>query len=359
MEALSSSAHPKKGFEFRKPQADIDPKAIKETPQESISRSRDMALYIYLRNMTGGEQDLGTAIRELAENAAADHKPMDILETGEGVAFKTLYFQEGMIRNRGDFMVYGEKTKRHESPRVISTIISSRDYVKQILTDEIELDSDTQYDLIGDHLNGMMGYPAKFRRGDEAAKHQIETKYEQKKRDGDITLYLNENPVKALEQAYKDGKRFDLALPDLMETTDRMNMLQAIQATLKDGGYAFIPITWWRAVVKMVPRSEIRWDADDRRLGLDKGDDLVMKDSTEDAVLIDDVVNVDGKSVPFEDYLAKTFPDVFQIAHFTHAKTLVVRGTKTPIELPEFSAKVRTNSKSTEGSTSIEWTLVK
>ena len=43
-----------------------------------------MALYIYLRNMTGGEQDLGTAIRELAENDATDHKPMDILETGDG-----------------------------------------------------------------------------------------------------------------------------------------------------------------------------------------------------------------------------------------------------------------------------------
>jgi len=220
---------------FREPQNGVDLDALHETPQQSVARSRDMSLHIFLRNMTGASPGLGESIRSLAEDAASNFRIMRVLETGNGVPFKTLNFQENSIRELGDFMIYGEESGPHPAPRVVSTVIAAQDYVEKVLTDQIQMDPYTQLDIIGEHLDRMMGYPAGFRQYDSRAKAEIMDKYKKKKGAGEIVLHLDENPVTALRRALSAGERFDLAFPDLLDTTDRMNLLQVVQASLTDG----------------------------------------------------------------------------------------------------------------------------
>lgn len=319
---------------FRSGVENLDPNLVYESPREAMSRSRDMSLYILLRNMNGGSPDLQGTIRELAEKAYLNNDSMNILEMGNGVPFKTLWFQEGVIRQNGDMMIYGKKGS-HESPRVVSTIVSDRDYVKGITNNEFGLDRSTDRDYLYDHLEGMMGSP-NYRSGhrnfDDIFKANIQTKYEKKQKEGDIRLHTGSDLVKQLQKAYADGERFDLAFPDLVGTVDRINTLQVIQASLKLGGHGFVPIEWWR------PNS------------------FDTSDGLREISLIKDVVRIDDKAVPLEEYLAEEFPEAFQIAHYPGAKTLIIKGTLRPVQLPDFDGKVVGTSTKPSKRVDIEWT---
>jgi len=107
----------------------------------------------------------------------------------------------------------------------------------------------------------------------------------------------------------------------------------------------------------MVTRSQIRWTLDDIKLGLDRKSNLFPKEYPREMVLIDDVVNEGGEYSSLEGYLSTRFPKSFRIAHYPGARTLVVRGTKTPVQLPAFDAKIREANNLADGGVSIEWTV--
>ncbi len=322
---------------FRNGVENLDPSLTYENPRDAMCRSRDMSLHILLRNMNGAFPGLQNVIRETAESSFYKKESMNVLEMGSGVPFKTLWFQEGFIRQNGDMMIYGSKGS-HEPPKVVSTIVSDQDYVLGITSSAYGLDSNTERDYLHDHLEGMFGspnYKSGNRRVDGLFKLNIADAYHKKQKDGEIKLHIGSNLVKELQAAYAGGERFDIAFPDIAGTTDRMNMLQVVQASLKNGGHAFIPLNWWK------PNS------------FDTSDGLREFD------LIKDVVNIGGDFQPLEDYLTDRFPEAYQIAHYPGAKTLILKGTPKPIQLPDFKGKAIGTSQKPVKRVDIEWTPVK
>ena len=302
---------------------------------EVIGAACDMHLGLLLRNMTGASPELGTAIRAAAESAALANRPLEVLESGDGPPLKTLYFQNDTIRSRGDFMLCGPSGP-HMKPAVHSTVISSRDYVGLIMTDEQLFANESARSLesyVVDYLNQMTGYPATYKSYTAADKALIQAAYEAQQRDRKVTLIVD-NPITALQDQYGMGNRYDLIFPDVPAVADRTRYLQAIQACLLPGGRAFVPVGWWR------PNSM------DHRDGVSK------------LIFLDDCVDTSAGDVPLEDYLSSEFPEAFQIAHYPGARTLVVAGTERPIKLPGFDAQLK-DSDSVSSSVSIRWTPIK
>lgn len=338
----------------------LDTIEITQMPmKERIIAGRDMNLYILLRNMQGAGPSLGDAIRELAERASEVGKDMRVLELRNGAPFSTLYFQERAIRNLGDYMLYGPKHGSHESPRVVSTVIADKDYIVEILTntDLFPEDSSDGKDL-AEFLNSFLGWPAGFRTFTQTDRLTLLRAYNEKISKGEIEFHRNNDPVDALRKQYDEGNRYDLILPDLTASVDRMNYIQAIQASLNPGGYAFIPINWWRPETRMAPRAvAYRMTLDDYKLGLDPKD-MVSQEYAADHCFIDDTVVLDGKSVALEDYLVTLYPSIFSIAHYPGAKTLIIRGSTNQerLQFPEFDAKLDESKKPDLGTVSIIWT---
>ncbi len=348
------------GSQFHELPVGLDNITITQKPmEERIIAGRDMNLYILLRNMQGAGLALGDAIRELAERASEMGTDMRVLEVRNGAPFSTLYFQEGAIRGLGDYMLYGPKKGSHESPKVVSSVIADTDYIQEILTniDLFPEGSSSGKDLAS-FLNSFLGHPAGFRTFTKSDRLKLLTAYAAKIVRGEIEFHGNTNPVNALRKQYDEGIRYDLILPDLAASADRMNYLQAIQASLSPGGYAFIPINWWRPETRMAPRATAyRMTLDDYRLGQNP-DDMVHQEYAADHCFINDTVVLDGKSVALEDYLVSLYPSIFSIAHYPGAKTLIIRGgtNQEHLQFPEFDAQLDESKKPDLGTVSIIWT---
>jgi hypothetical protein len=312
-------------------QANIPPSSIHERMVSSI----DLRIDILLRAMTGASPLLGDHIRDVAESRALAGHPFETLDLVEGVPLRGLGFQgEAPLAKFGDFMHYGFRHGRHAVPEVHSTVISSRDYVGLLLTDDEAFASDDPYHGVrpqsAGHLNRVFDWPAD-RAESEAGRRALLDVYTAKQAEGKITAIVGQDPIAALRGQYEAGKRFDVVFPDLPAVADRFHYVQAVQACLAPDGRAFIPLTMW------YPR--------------------LSGGGVTECSLIDDYVQTDDGNIPFEEFLATQHPGVFQVANYPGARSLVISGSEQPVQLPEFIPRF-TVSSTVKNGVAINWVPV-
>lgn len=115
--------------------------------------------------------------------------------------------------------------------------------------------------------------------------------------------------VSSLQSLSTQHQKFDLIINhELAAMPDRIAVISAMQALLKPGGRAYVSLRWW--------------DPDGTYLHLN------------------DQVIIGGRWVPLEDYLSSQFPEAFDQAYFPDAKTLIIKGTNTPVDLPPMSVRL-------------------
>jgi len=288
-----------------------------------------MNLGALLLVMASGEYALSELIRTAAVRNFEAGTLMEVAEVGNGAPFKTLYLQEGaqMRRRRGSIL----QLDSWRSVGVRSTILARDDFVGRILTDPTLLEpasTEKKIDIIAD-VSCMMGDPGADR---EVNIGETLREYRRRIERGVIDLRTGESPIQLLRKAVREGKEYDLVFPDLAAVADRMAFLEVIQASLNPHGQAIIPITFWT--------------------GKPFGGTISERQ-------LDDVVAIGGQEVPFEDYLASTYPTLFEVATFPgDAKALIVKGSWLHQKLPlhTFEAEKRPHHHLGKPGLSIKWT---
>lgn len=281
-----------------------------------LSRSWDQNMYIWLRNMCGTEFDLGTVIRILAENASLGSNTLEVLEITGDIPLKALELLGYGFRSRGDFLIYGQKKGSHQKTVMNSTIISDWDWTYGLLQEGLGMSSQNLHDLYTGFIMPALDYydsQRKYNSSNPAAMNSVLLQmYRSLKETGRVTMLSgNTNSIinhttalERLEEIYKSGRRYHLSFIDPHATRDRFLCFMGVQKVLATDGLAYVPINWW------VPN-----------------DIFTSGSGVSESVIWNE--KVEGENL--EDFLARVYPKAFSIAHFTGAKTLIIKGTSEPV----------------------------
>lgn len=276
-----------------------------------MSRSWDQNMSIWLRNMAGTEYDLGVVIRGLAERAVQENRNLAVLEITAEIPLKSLELLGYGFRRLGDYLEYG--SGRHKKTEADVTVISDWDWTLGLLQNALGFTRQNVHDLYSNYiLPAFNVYTSEYDSSNpNTINDLLRSLYRDLKKSGRFT-FLEGNTetvinhttaLVRLEQLAAQKKSFDLAFVDPHGTQDKFLCFMGVQKVLKPGGLAYVPVNWWS------PRSLTE------RLGV------------EERVIWNEKVGKEN----LEDFLVRTYPKAFSIAPFTGAKTLIIKGTSSPV----------------------------
>jgi hypothetical protein len=267
-----------------------------------IDDSADMNFDVWVRNLEGVAPSLGNVIRERAECAARQGRPLEVLQIGKGMPLAALSFHGDKINQAGDYLHAGPHGS-HDPPKVRTTAIVGEDYVAQFLASGAAA---TLHERNAEnYLTGLLSQVTSALTAYEPSvarqKSIVRAGYQAMEERGDIATIVQGNPTVALEDLLRGEGQYDIILADLSSVGDREACLRAIQACLTPGGRAMIPLEWW------MPNPRGRGTVRSR--------------------LVSDMVPTENGDLPLGDYLAETDPESYQVLRFPGAHTLCVTGT--------------------------------
>lgn len=297
-------------------------------PKDAMNWSYNITDATMLRNIIGGSVGFGETLRRLAYRSNVQNRPFKVLEVTYGIPSIALELLNPIsFRVNGDYFEYytgsrnldditaasvgtGEIHTRFETPEVQITTVSQRDHLHDLLSGK-ESDFDG-FSHVQQRISAIF-----YRKGqdyrDENKMRLIKKNYEEAQSQGHLFVHQGEL-VSQLKLIFNSGERYDLVIfNQLMYSDDRIRLLEASQSVISVGGLAYIPLTWWSPS---------------------------FKGGTHEGTLLADVVNVEGRDLPLEEYLAQNYPNAFEVREFSNVKTLIVKGTSTPIKLPSMKAEI-------------------
>lgn len=263
---------------------------------EILHKSANQNMGVWLRNMQGATYGLGNEIRRLAEEAHRGRRPMNILEIGEGIPMKALEIgHPKFFRNRGDYLIYGEQIGKHSCPTITTDVVSSQDWTRRLLQCGPKVINDFHFTL-SDNIAPSLNVGISSFRSERPVSALLDA----------YTLSVQQNKPRlcigkqtdVLAELKQKNKKYDLVFIDSNpHTTIDITQLVTVQALLRKGGLAYLPITSWS------PNSVDHSDGI-KKIGLYTDEDLLKLENT----------------------LLQKHPDAFVIANFPEAKTLVIKG---------------------------------
>jgi hypothetical protein len=269
-----------------------------------IDDSADMNFDVWVRNLEGVAPSLGNIIRERAEYAAQQGRPLEVLQIGKGMPLAALSFHGDKINQAGDYLHEGSHGSHgsHNPPKVRSTAIVGEDYVAQFLASgaAATLHEQNAENYLAGLLSQVTGALTAYEPSVARIKSIVRAEYQAMEERGDITTIVQANPAVALEELLRGGGQYDIIFADLSSVGDREVCLRAIQACLTPGGRAMIPLEWW--MPKPRGRGTVRFK------------------------LVSDMVSTENGDLPLGDYLAGTDPDSYEVLRYPGANTLCVTG---------------------------------
>lgn len=255
----------------------------------------EFSLNVIIRNLSGTDYDFRSMLRSTAARAAANGKPVETLELTTGDPRLALGLtDESYVRAQGDMLIYDNSA--HAAPKLKATVITPLDRIRDFLTGPAEsTGSEHELQVV---LASKTWKPSKA---------EMLAGYEERLADGTFDMRVGE-PITQLKALLKEGKRFDFIFTqELAWTKNRVQMLELLPNLLTSGGVAYLPLEWWRPGMER---------------GMEKFEHFA-----------DTVELPGGRHKPLADYLAQTYPELFTIAHFPGATTLVVKSAQKPINL--------------------------
>jgi hypothetical protein len=253
------------------------------------------------------------AVRNRADQAYLQKRRLEVLDLADTIPFKGLAFHHGDRIDFGDTLIEGRF--RHPAPQIRTTFMSGEDYVARAVGSEgLNLQNKYVEDATWRVIYSAMG--VRKTTSFVAERHKVDEAYQRKKEEGEtLVVDLQPDPVAGMRNAYARGERYDFIFPELPATLDRMNYLQIVQALLKQGGVAVVPLA-----INYLQHSP-------RHYGLGK-----MEIFLDDQVITGDTIHV-----PLAEHLAQQFPDAYEIINGrVSSKMLLIKGTPQPVQLPEF-----------------------
>jgi hypothetical protein len=253
-------------------------------------------------------------VRNRADQAYLQKRRLEVLDLADTIPFKGLAFHLGGRFDFGDTLIEGRF--RHPAPRIRTTFMSGEDYVAKALGREgLNLENEYLENATWKVIYSAMGVPTPAT-SFVAEREKVDEAYQRKKEEGEtLVVDLQSDLVAGMRKAYARGERYDFIFPELPATLDRMNYLQMVQALLKQGGVAVVPLA-----INYLQQNP-------RHFGLGKVETFFD----------DRVITEDETRVPLAEYLAQQFPDAYEIIDGrVSSKMLLIKGTQPPVQLPEF-----------------------
>ncbi len=285
-------------------------KRVRPTDQQMLTSSWNQNMYIWLRNLSGANYSMGATIRNFAELASDQRRPLRVLEITDGLPLKSLELRGKEFRQRGDMLIYGSKGS-HPRPDIETTVITKDDMIETLLEGRLDVDTkheaETLRKFILPALDVNVGYIDEV--NVQVGRRAGLTAFQKLREEGRIAVISREEPLHALMRLVGDGKRFDLAFVDAQTIEDKVSYFTLIQGLLSESGVAYVPVEWWS------PKAHSHGSGVDQyrvwretRIGKRGEEDL-------------------------EDYLASEYPTAFETAAFPGAKTLIIKGTSEPVAI--------------------------
>jgi hypothetical protein len=297
-------------------------------PAEAMHWSLNSHINVMLRNLQGGQPELGSSLRRLAYRASQQARPMKVLELTQGLPFSVIHLTSPRsFRNNGDYLEYyagsanldniraysteykTEIKGNFESPEIHATVISPRDYLLDFLSGDSHGFEDRWF--IRQNMSSILynlGHPYNHDSLEELSKG-----YQELKSSPRLTV-VEGDTLQNLESLSQKGERYDLIFCNqLMYTPERVRTLQGLQSITSIGGIGYIPLTWW------APKS------------------ISEKKGVTESALIADTF---GSNQPLEGYLASNHPEAYETAQFSGVKTLLIKGTQKPVQLPQMNGEI-------------------
>jgi hypothetical protein len=300
----------------------LAPRGVSSVPMPTVSEfvatswSGDVWFPVTMRNFgSGGGAGLDVAMRNQAYEASTAGRPMRVLELTRGLALNALPFtRDGNIRSFGDFLLCRDergspgpgsgRLQKFSAPQLEATVVAGRDMTRAWIDGELP-ERYRSWREINGWLNQRL----------ESGPAELRAAYDDLQKSGKLHVRQGD-PVDSLLGLIREGKRFDLAVfHELAWNANRMQLLQTLQAAMAPGGVAFVPLETW-APVSIMDRAGV-----------------------EGIVRFKDTVASPKGDVPLAEYLADQFPEAFELRRGAGVKTLVVKGTREPVDLPAMDAQ--------------------
>ena len=213
----------------------------------------------------------------------------------------------------------------HEAPALKMSVITPRDLLSEFVG--------SPQNFIDNHYNFKKELAIDFTsNGKYSLSYDLESGYARFKDEGHLNVRVGDF-TSEIKKAVSEGQRFDIIFAlEVSWVLNRIDLLFAIQNSLKEGGKAFVPLNWW------APNS------------------FDTKDGINESVIFNDLVQTsDGNTVSLADYLVDQYPGSFAIAHYPGAKTLIIKGTEKPVLPPNMVILNKTGEKVRMGFPQLVW----